>query len=293
MFFTMGLKDTLFSVKQTINCHGTVMDLVTPRVMGILNITPDSFYDGGKHKTDKDILTHVEQMLSEGADIIDVGGYSSRPFADNISEKEEKSRLTYALKLIRKEFPAILISVDTFRSQIARYVVSEYGAGIINDISAGLIDDKMFAVIAELRVPYILMHMKGTPGNMQKNPVYTDVVKELLAFFSERIKTARDAGINDIIIDPGFGFGKTAGDNFRLLHELRLFEMLGYPVMAGLSRKSMVYRSLGVTPDDALNGTVILQTLALNNGAVLLRVHDVKQAVEAVKLIRLYKDSIV
>jgi dihydropteroate synthase len=269
------------------------MDLVTPRVMGILNITPDSFYDGGKHKTDKDILTHVEQMLSEGADIIDVGGYSSRPFADNISGKEEKSRLTYALKLIRKEFPAILISVDTFRSQIARYVVSEYGAGIINDISAGLIDDKMFAVIAELRVTYILMHMKGTPGNMQKNPVYTDVVKELLAFFSERIKTARDAGINDIIIDPGFGFGKTAGDNFRLLHELRLFEMLGYPVMAGLSRKSMVYRSLGVTPDDALNGTVILQTLALNNGAVLLRVHDVKQAVEAVKLIRLYKDSIV
>jgi dihydropteroate synthase len=289
----MGLKDTLFSVKQTINCHGALIDLETPRVMGILNITPDSFYDGGMHKTDKDILTHVEQMLTEGADIIDVGGYSSRPFAENISEQEEKSRLAYALKLIRKEFPAIVISVDTFRAQIAEYVVYEFNAGIINDISAGLIDENMFTSVAELKVPYILMHMKGTPGNMQKNPVYADVVKEVLAFFSERITTARDAGINDLIVDPGFGFGKTAGDNFRLLRELRLFEMLGCPLMVGLSRKSMIYRSLGITPDDALNGTAIVQTLALNNGAQILRVHDVKEAVEAVKLIRLYRDSIV
>ena len=288
----MSLKDTFFSVKQTINCGGTLLDFSTPRIMGILNITPDSFYDGGIHLTEKNILTHVELMLSEGADIIDIGGYSSRPGAEEIPEKEEKARLAAALGPVRKKFPSAILSIDTFRSGIARYVVEEFGVHMINDISAGLLDENMIPVVSELRVPYILMHMQGTPGNMQKNPTYREVVKDILAFFTERISVAKAAGIEDIIVDPGFGFGKTAHDNFRILHDLKLFGILGYPLMAGISRKSMIHRSLNISASEALNGTTVLNTLALNNGARLLRVHDVREAVEAVKLVSLYQGTV-
>jgi dihydropteroate synthase len=256
--------------------------------MGILNLTPDSFYDGGRYLQEEAILKRVEILLTEGADILDIGGYSSRPGAAEISEEEEKARLTPALKLIRSHFPGAILSVDTFRAGIAEYVIDEFGVGLINDISAGLMDDRMFEVVGSRKVPYIMMHMKGIPRTMQVNPVYTDIVKELLAFFAERIFTAGKAGIDDIVVDPGFGFGKTAKDNYTLLHDLRLFGLLGFPIMAGLSRKSMIHKTLGITPDDALNGTTALNTIALLNGANILRVHDVKQAVETIKLVVTY-----
>ncbi|HLO57740.1 MAG TPA: dihydropteroate synthase [Bacteroidales bacterium] len=287
----MSLKDTLFSVKQTINCGGVLIDLSIPRVMGILNITPDSFYDGGRYKNEKDILDRVEQMLSEGADIIDIGACSTRPGSAGITIEEEMQRLKSALVPVRSRFHSAVISIDTYRSEIAEYTVKEFGAGMINDISAGTLDENMFSTVGKLNVPYVLMHMKGTPQNMQVNPVYDDVVKEITAFFSEKTEMLKTAGVNDIIIDPGFGFGKSPTDNFRILNQLGIFRLSGFPVMAGLSRKSMVYRSIGKTPDEALNGTVVLETLALNNGASFLRVHDVKQAIEAVKLVSLYRSK--
>jgi dihydropteroate synthase len=287
----MSLKDTLFSVKQTINCGGVLIDLSIPRVMGILNITPDSFYDGGRYKNEKEIMDRVEQMLSEGADIIDIGACSTRPGSAGITSEEEKQRIRSALVPVKSRFPSAVISIDTYRAEIAEYAVKEFGAGIINDISAGTLDENMFKTVGKLNVAYVLMHMKGTPQNMQVNPVYDDVVKEITAFFSEKTEMLYAAGVTDIIIDPGFGFGKSPADNFRLLNQLGLFRLTGLPVMAGLSRKSMVYRSLGKTPDEALNGTIVLETLALSNGASLLRVHDVKQAVEAVKLVELYKNA--
>jgi dihydropteroate synthase len=285
----MSLKDTLFSVNQTINCKGRTIDLTLPRIMGILNVTPDSFYDGGYFNNENSALERVEKMLSEGADIIDIGGYSSRPGALEISEEEEWLRLHPFLKQISKNFTDAVISVDTYRSGIAKRAILEYGAGMVNDISSGSLDNKMLDTVGQLKVPYVMMHMQGTPDTMQNSPHYTDIVRELLAYFSERISAAKNSGIHDIILDPGFGFGKTLNDNYTLLRDLRLFGMLGYPVIAGLSRKSMIHKPLDILPPEALNGTTVLNTLALYNGAKLLRVHDVKEAVQAVKLMRLYQ----
>ncbi len=287
----MSFKDTLFSVKRTLNCGSAVIDFNQPRVMGILNLTPDSFYDGGRYMNEKDILLRTGKMLEEGADIIDVGAYSSRPGAEHISSEEEKNRLTGALKALRKEHPGILISVDTFRAEVASFVVNEFNVNIINDISSGMMDPEMISVIALLRVPYIMTHMKGTPQNMQVNPVYQDVSKEVLSFLSERIRKAVDEGVNDIIVDPGFGFGKSLDDNYKMLRELELFGVLGYPVVVGLSRKSMVYKFLKLTPEEALNGTTALNTLALQNGASILRVHDVKEAIQTIRLWSQYQHA--
>jgi dihydropteroate synthase len=287
----MSSTNNLFAVKNTINCRGIVLDFTIPRIMGILNITPDSFFDGGRYLHEPEIVKRASTILSEGADIIDVGAYSSRPGASDVSTEEEVSRLGLALKAIRREFPNAILSVDTFRAETARYAVKEFGVNMINDISAGLLDSELLPVVGTLKVPYVLMHMKGTPADMQRNPSYHDITRELLDFFARRIEAAALAGINDILIDPGFGFGKTLEDNFKVLHELRLFEMLGYPLMVGLSRKSMIYKSLQITPQEALNGTTILHTLALNNGAKLLRVHDVKEAAETVSLYQLYHSA--
>ncbi|MBN1790633.1 MAG: dihydropteroate synthase [Bacteroidales bacterium] len=287
----MSSKDTLFSTKQTINCRGRVVDFSKPRIMGILNVTPDSFYDGGRYQTEQEILKRAEAILNEGADIIDVGAYSSRPGAVDITAEREKERLVLAFSIIRKVFPDALLSVDTFRAGIAEFMVNEFGVSMINDISAGMMDDHMLVTLGRLKVPYIMMHMQGTPQNMQKYPRYDDVTRDLLAFFTQRIALAREAGIEDIIIDPGFGFGKTQDHNFLLLRELDLFGMLDCVIMVGLSRKSMIYKSLNITSDQALNGTTVLHTLALQNGAKLLRVHDVKEALETVRLFTLYRNA--
>jgi dihydropteroate synthase len=287
----MNFKDTFFSGKLTINCKGRIIDLSVPRVMGIINITTDSFYENSRNITKQDILSRMSQMLSDGADIIDVGAVSSRPGAAEIDSEFERDRLKMALQVIRREFPQAVLSVDTFRSEIAEYVVREFGVDMINDISAGVLDKQMLSMVGTLKVPYIMMHMQGTPQTMQINPAYGDIVKELIAFFAERSSAAHKAGIIDVIIDPGFGFGKTVQHNFQLLKELDLFKVLHLPVMVGLSRKSMIYKSLGILPGDALNGTTVLNTLALNNGANLLRVHDVKEAVEAIKLVTIYRHT--
>lgn len=270
---------------KSINCKGQLLDLTIPKVMGILNVTPDSFYDGGKYKNEADIINQVEKMLSEGATFIDVGAYSSRPNADDISEDEELKRIIPVIDLILKNFPDTLISVDTFRSKIAKQSI-EAGAALINDISAGKIDGNMLQTVAELQVPYIMMHMKGTPQTMKQQSNYTNVLKEVLFYFSERIATARQLGIIDLIVDPGFGFSKTIEQNFELLNKLEHFNILDLPIMVGVSRKSMIYKTLQNTPEDALNGTTALNTIALQKGASILRVHDVKEAMECVKLTR-------
>ncbi|MEX0995916.1 MAG: dihydropteroate synthase [Flavobacteriaceae bacterium] len=268
----------------TINCKGTLIDLSTPKVMGILNVTPDSFYDGGKLKDDKALLGQAEKMLSEGATFLDVGGYSSRPGATDIPESEELQRVLPAIELILKNFPEALISVDSFRSEVALQSV-EVGAALVNDISAGLLDEQMIPTVAKLQVPYVMMHMRGTPQTMKNLTDYEDVTLEVLRYFSERIATARQAGINDVIADPGFGFAKTIDQNFELLKRLELFKNLGVPVLAGLSRKSMIYKTLNTSPQEALNGTTALNSIALLKGASILRVHDVKEAVECVELV--------
>ncbi len=259
--------------------------------MGILNVTPDSFYDGGRYTSETAIISRVASMMEEGADIIDIGAFSTRPGAAEITPDEEKARLLGALQVIRREFPDICISVDTFRADIAELAVDEFGAGIINDISAGNMDDRMLATAGKLKVPYIMMHMLGTPGKMPSNPVYADVTRDLMAYFADRVAAAKLLGIIDIIIDPGFGFGKTVQQNFQLLRELNLFTLMGMPVLVGVSRKSMIYKSLNVSKEYALNGTSVLNALALANGARILRVHDVKQAVEAVKLFMIYNTA--
>lgn len=274
---------------QYINVRGSLMDLSVPKVMGILNITPDSFYPGSRVVTDTDILRAAAVMIEEGADILDLGGYSSRPGADDIPEELEAERVLRALKLIRKELPGALISVDTFRSGLASRAVSEFGADMINDITAGEGDPDMFRVISEMNVPYIIMHMKGNPRTMQDNPVYGDVIADILKWSSGKIAALHTLGVKDIIFDPGFGFGKTAHHNFEMLRRFSEFSVTGLPLMAGLSRKSMIWRTLGSSPAEALNGTTVLNTLAIMNGADILRVHDVKQAVEAVKLVSLIK----
>lgn len=276
---------------QYINVRGKLLDLEIPKVMGILNITPDSFYKGSRYSTEEEILSAAGRMLNDGADIIDVGGYSSRPGAKNISPVEEGSRVLKAIKLISREFPEAIISVDTFRADIAREAVIECGAHIINDISGGDADSKMFSIIENLNVPYIMMHMKGNPGTMQNNPVYEDIVADILKWFGERIFKLKSAGLKDIIIDPGFGFGKTIDHNFELLSRLGDFSIAGLPVLVGISRKSMIWKTLNTSSDKALNGTTALNAIALSNGADILRVHDVKEAVETVQLIKKIKDS--
>jgi len=269
-----------------INCQGKLIDLATPNVMGILNVTPNSFYDGGKYKNESEIVKQVETMLVDGANFIDVGAYSSKPNAEFVSEEEEIARLIPVLKLVLKEFPTTLLSVDTFRSEVAKAAVKS-GASIINDISAGGLDDKMMETIGKLQVPYIMMHMKGTPQTMTKLTQYDDIVKEMLFYFSEKVALARSFGINDLIIDPGFGFAKTVEQNFEIMQKLELFKVLELPILAGVSRKSMIYKPLDLTPEKALNGTTALNMIALTKGASILRVHDVKEAVECVKLFSL------
>lgn len=270
----------------TINCNGKLIDLSSPKIMGILNITPDSFFDGGKYNNIAAILLHVEKMLIEGATFIDVGAYSSRPGAKHISESEELERISPIIKLLIKEFPNILISADTFRSEVAKQCVQN-GACIINDISAGSLDKQMFSTIASLQVPYIIMHMQGSPQNMQLNPKYEDVVKDVLYYFSKKIAELRSLGINDIITDVGFGFGKTIEHNYKLLKNLELFKNLEVPTLVGLSRKSMLFKPLQIKPDNALNATTSANTIALLNGVNILRVHDVKEAAEAIKIVEL------
>ncbi|MCL5129544.1 MULTISPECIES: dihydropteroate synthase [unclassified Algibacter] len=269
----------------TINCKGTLIDLSSPKVMGILNLTPDSFYDGGQHKNEKSILKHAEKMLSEGATFIDIGAYSSRPNADHVSEKEELKRILPIVGLLLNEFPETLISIDTFRSEVAKQSI-EAGAAIINDISAGMLDNNMLQTVANLHVPYIMMHMRGTPQTMQKQTNYDNLIKDILFYFSERLATTKQLGIVDVIVDPGFGFAKTLEQNFELLNKLELFNMLEKPLLVGVSRKSMIYKTLNNTAKEALNGTSVLNTVALQKNASILRVHDVKEAMETIKLIK-------
>lgn len=268
----------------TINCNGNLIDLSSPKVMGILNCTPDSFFDGGKYKEEVDILNQVEKMMIEGATFVDIGAYSTKPGANFVTEEEELKRILPILDLILKHFPETLISVDTFRSKVAQESV-ENGAVIVNDISAGLLDEKMLETIAKLQVPYIMMHMKGNSQTMQTLTQYDDVVKEMMFYFSERINKARSFGLNDIIIDPGFGFAKTLEQNYEVLQKMEYFNILELPILVGVSRKSMIYKTLENSPQEALNGTSVLNTIALQKGANILRVHDVKEAVECVKLI--------
>ncbi len=267
----------------TINCKGQLIDLTTPKVMGILNVTPNSFYDGGMYKSNSEMLTKVGKMLSEGATFIDVGAYSSKPSAEYVSEEEELQRIIPIINLILEYYPEALLSVDTFRSEVAKVCI-ENGAAIINDISAGNLDDKMLETIAKYNVPYIMMHMRGTPETMQKMTTYDDIVKEILFYFSEKVANARSYGINDLIIDPGFGFAKTLDQNYEVLQKMERFEILELPLLAGFSRKSMIYKTLQTSADEALNGTTVLNTVALTKGANILRVHDVKEAMECVTL---------
>lgn len=269
----------------TINCKGNLIDLAVPKVMGILNITPDSFYDGGQLKSDKAVLLQAEHMLSAGATFIDVGAYSSRPGADFVSENEEMKRLLPVVQLILKTFPDTYLSIDTFRSQIATLCV-EAGAAMINDISAGKRDPMMLHTIAELRVPYIMMHLRGTPQTMQQKTNYNHLIKDLLFYFSERLAAAKALGITDLIIDPGFGFAKTLDQNFEVLNQLELFKMIEKPILVGVSRKSMIYKTLETEAKNALNGTSVLNTIALQKGASILRVHDVKEANECITLVK-------
>ncbi|MEZ0181367.1 dihydropteroate synthase [Flavobacterium oncorhynchi] len=267
----------------TINCKGELIDLTIPKVMGILNVTPNSFFDGGKYKNEDDIISQVGKMLSEGATFIDIGAYSSKPSAEFVSEQEEIDRIVPAIELILKHFPQSLLSIDTFRAEVAKASI-ESGAAIINDIAAGELDNKMFDVIAKYNVPYIMMHMRGNPQTMQSLTQYDDIVKEMLFYFSEKVQKARSLGINDLILDPGFGFAKTTDQNYEVMQKMELFNLLELPVLAGISRKSMIYKTLDIAPQEALNGTTFLNTIALTKGAKILRVHDVKEAVECVTL---------
>lgn len=273
----------------TINCKGTLVDLSTPKVMGIVNVTPDSFFDGGKLTNSDEIVSQVAKMLHDGATFIDLGGYSSKPGAEFVSETEELNRVIPIVKLLLEKFPDILLSIDTFRSEVAKQAV-ENGAAIINDISAGLLDDKMLETVAKLQVPYIMMHIKGTPQTMQSLANYDDLLKEMNFYFSERIAKARSFGLNDIIIDPGFGFAKTIAHNYELLQNLELLHFHELPILAGISRKSMIYKTLEISPKEALNGTTFLHAFCLQKGSNILRVHDVKEAVECVKLICQFKN---
>lgn len=274
----------------SLNCKGKLLVIDQPLVMGIINVTPDSFYSGSRQLTNDAILSQVRKMIDEGADIIDIGGQSTRPGSERISNKEELKRVSPAIKIILKNYPDAIISVDTYQAKVAEESIKE-GAAIINDISAGNMDEKMLSTVAKLQVPYICMHMKGTPETMQQHATYENVTKDILDFFINKIDECKQAGINDVIIDPGFGFGKIIEHNFSLLKNISVFKMLDKPIMAGLSRKATIYKTLHTTAEEALNGTTVLNTLALQNGANILRVHDVKQAKEAVKLYQEYSQA--
>lgn len=271
---------------QTLNIKGELISLEEPLVMGILNVTPDSFYEGSRKQTETDIRNRVEEILQEGGAIIDLGGYSSRPDAQDVSPEEEMERLCLALRILRDEYPKAMVSVDTFRADIARRCVEEYGAAIINDISGGELDAAMFPTIADLHIPYIIMHMRGTPKTMQQHCDYQNLTADILLYFSKKIEQLHLMGVNDVIIDPGFGFSKTLEQNYELMRHLADFSLFEKPLLVGISRKSMVYKLLGGTPTESLNGTTVLNTYALLNGANILRVHDVKAAVEAVRIFK-------
>lgn len=281
----------LFHKRGTLQCRGRLISTDKPLVMGILNISDDSFYDGGRYVTEQQQSTHCSRMLHEGADMIDIGACSTRPGSLAVDAKEEMLRVRNSLKWLRKEFPDILISVDTWRADVAKMAILEGGADLINDISGGTMDNRMFDTIAKSGVPYILSHIRGTPQNMQDNPDYSDLMAEVILFLSEKIDQLRQKGVNDLIIDPGFGFGKTAGQNFilaRNMHRLDIFEL---PILAGVSRKSLIWKTLGVEPADALNGTSVINSLLLLGGANILRVHDVREAVECITLVTKYLEA--
>lgn len=277
------------TILKSLNVNGRLLDLSTPQVMGILNVTPDSFYAGSRSRTEAEIAARACQILDEGASIIDIGAYSSRFNAEHISPEEEMQRLRTGLEILNRNHPDAIISVDTFRAEVARQCVEEYGAAIINDISAGEMDEQMFPTVARLNVPYIMMHMQGTPQNMQKEPHYENLLKEVFMYFARKVRQLRDWGMKDIILDPGFGFGKTLEHNYELMAHLEEFGIFELPLLVGVSRKSMIYRLFGATPQEALNGTTVLDTVALMKGADILRVHDVREAVEAVRLIEKLK----
>lgn len=275
----------------TINCKGHLIDLSSPKIMGILNLTPDSFYDGGSYKSDKEALLQVEKMLEQGATFIDIGGQSTRPSSTFLSAEEELKRILPVIEDILTRFPQILISVDTFYSEVARQTVNR-GVAMVNDISAGHIDEQMIKTVAELQVPYVMMHMRGLPQNMQseENTTYDNMLQEILLYFSGKINQARHLGLNDVIIDPGFGFSKTVPQNFELIRNLDLFKSLDLPILMGVSRKSTICKTLDITPKEALNGTSVLNSLSLLNGANILRVHDIREAWECIQLIEAYND---
>ena len=274
-----------------INVNGSLLDLSQPRVMGILNVTPDSFYAGSRTQTEAEIVRRVKQIVSEGAAIIDIGAYSSRPNADNVSARDEMERLRMGLKILFEIQPDAVVSVDTFRADVARMCVEEYGVAIINDIAAGEMDANMFHTVAALNVPYIMMHMQGTPQSMQQHPHYDNLLKEVFLYFARKVQQLRDLGVKDIILDPGFGFGKTMEHNYELLSHLEEFRIFELPLLVGVSRKSMIYRLLDITPQEALNGTTVLDTICLLKGADILRVHDVKEAVETVRIVQAMRNN--
>ena len=284
MLFTQNDK-SFYRKKSTLNLNGHLIDLSSPLVMGILNITPDSFYDGGVYTTDLSILKRAVQIVDEGGQFIDIGGMSTRPGAKEISVQEEIDRLLPAVRLVKREFPDISLSVDTYRSEVIQQVYDEAGDFIVNDVSGGTFDNQLFEKVAELNLPYILMHTKGKSDTMQKNPVYNDVVKEVILFLSAQVQKLKQLGVCDILIDPGFGFGKSAAHNYELLNRLDAFRIFELPLLVGLSRKAMIWRELNLTPDQSLNGTTVLNTLALAGGCDILRIHDVKEAIEAIKLV--------
>lgn len=269
---------------KTLNVNGRLLDLSTPQVMGILNVTPDSFYAGSRMQTEADIAARARQILDEGASIIDIGAYSSRPGAEHISSDEEMARLRTALEILNRNHPDAVISVDTFRADVAERCVTEYGVAIINDISAGEMDNRMFGTVARLGVPYVMMHMQGTPQTMQKETHYDNLLKDVFVYFARKVQQLRDLGAKDLVLDPGFGFSKTLEHNYELMAYLEEFSIFELPLLVGVSRKSMIYRLLGIHVEEALNGTTVLNTVALMKGADILRVHDVRQAVEAVKI---------
>lgn len=271
-------------IERTIRVNGQLMDLSTPKVMGILNVTPDSFYAGSRKETTSDIVNRVEQIITEGADMIDIGAYSSRPNAEHVSTKEEMARLRKGLEAIREVAPEAIVSVDTFRADVASMCVEEYGVALINDISGGQMDERMFDTVARLDVPYIMMHMQGTPQDMQQHIHYDHLRMEIMQYFALRVQDLHARGVKDIIIDPGFGFGKTLAHNYELFKHLEDFKLFGLPLLVGISRKSMIYKLLDSSPEEALNGTTVLNTIALTKGADILRVHDVKACVEAVRI---------
>lgn len=278
------MQNTPFSINKTLNIRGELVSLATPCVMGILNVTPDSFYDGGRNSTEKNILAQAEKMLRDGATFIDVGGYSTRPNAPEVAPEEEIRRVVPAIQALVKEFPLVRISIDTFRASAAEAAV-DAGASMVNDVSGGELDPTMFETVARLKVPYILMHMRGTPQTMSTLTEYQNLTKDIQDYFHNKLNLLTRAGVKDIIIDPGFGFAKTREQNFEVLRSLSVFQQLGRPILAGLSRKSLIWKTLGITANDALNGTTSLNTVALLSGASILRVHDVKEAKETVDLI--------